>query len=127
MRFAVAISRRFALSAEDERILGEQVQALDRRSRRAYHTRLAPRIADFAKFLRAELQRSGSNESASQWAMQIGTHVVLRGYATIAEQIAMEVVGRKKVSDVVRALRSGPTMPTGAERLRGGHPGGNSL
>ena len=111
MHFASTLARRFRLSQEEERILGEQVQALDRRSRRLYHERIEPRLADFATHLRAELRAGAESDLAGRWATQIGVSVAARGYASIAEQVAMEVVGRARVADVVRMIKAGAPQP----------------
>ena len=122
MHFASTLARRFRLSQEEERILAEQVQALDRRSRRLYHERIEPRLADFATHLRAELRAGAESDLAGRWATQIGVSVAARGYASIAEQVAMEVVGRARVADVIRMLKAGGARPSARSGARGGPP-----
>ena len=120
--FSSTLTRRFRLTPEEERILTEQVQALDRRPRRLYHERVEPRLAAFAAYLRAELRVRAKSDLASRWATQIGVSVAARGYASIAEQVAMEVVGRARVADVIRMLKAGGATPPARSGARGGPP-----
>lgn len=109
LHFAALLTERFGLTPEEVAILESQVMALDRRHRRAYHRRLEPRLGEFARFFAQELCRRSEHDpaTADQWATQVGFSIAQRGFASIAEQIVIEAVGRQAVSQVIRAAKEG--------------------
>lgn len=103
-----ALAERFGLSDDERRVLAHSVVDLDRRGRRLYHRSIEPRLAEFREHVRLLFereQRDRGSDALGEWATAIGLDIVGKGYASVCDLLAMEVIGRKPVSDVVKAAR----------------------
>jgi hypothetical protein len=105
------VSERFGLSEEERHVLEHSVVDLDRRGRRLYHRSIEPRLGEFRRFVRQLFERdrqARGADAAREWATAIGLGIVGKGYASVCDLLAMDAVGRRPVSEVVRAARGSP-------------------
>jgi hypothetical protein len=108
MQIADEIGRRFALTAEERETLSLGPATMSRRQRRIYHTAIEPRLHDFRAYLEGELRRAGT-DGRKRWATTTAFAIIARGYASVADQLVIDLVGRRAVSAVMDAARGRPS------------------
>jgi hypothetical protein len=114
-----ALATRFGLGEEERRILSSSPAQLDRRLRRRYHRDIEPRLPEFRTFLQSQVQRERlalGSEADHRWATAAAFRIMRHGFVSVADQLVMDVVGRRLVSDVIRAVKArapttGPELP----------------
>lgn len=107
MRLAALLAERCGLGTAEEAVLDSQVVALDRRARRLYHRTIEPRLPTLRHALETHLRARAAEDPATprRWAELVALAVDQRGFATIAEQLVIDAVGRQEVARALRLLR----------------------
>lgn len=102
-----ALSTRTALSPEQRDLLAKGTIEYTRREKREYQRSIAPRLGEFQRRL-AEAYADQCRRDPSTtdtWAATMAFNIMSRGYATVADTLGMSVIGRRKVSDIIKNVR----------------------
>lgn len=106
-----ALARRTKLPPEHRELLSRGTVDLTRKERKLYRQSLAPCLNAYREALASsysDLCRADPS-TPDTWATAIAFNILSRGYATVADTLGMMVIGRRKVSDIVKSFRPGAT------------------
>lgn len=101
------LAEHFGLSPEEEDILRRSRVDLTRREKRLFRRELAPRMDRFRSYL-AEAYRQACRTSSTaprDWATATALSILQKGYADFTDSLALELIGRKPVSDILKYLK----------------------
>ncbi len=103
------LSSRTEVPAEHQQLLAKSAIEFTRPEKRAYHRSLEPRLDHYRQVLAdayADLCRRDP-ATPDTWATGIAFNIMSRGSASVADILGMTVVGRRRVSEIVKAVRPG--------------------
>ncbi len=103
------IASQVNLPAEHRELLTKGTIEFTRQEKRLYQRSVVPRLAEYRDALArkyAELCRKDPS-TPDAWATSIAFNIMSRGYATVADSLGLAVVGRRRVSEIVKASRPG--------------------
>jgi len=108
---------RVPVPPEHRELLAKGSFDYSRKEKKEYRRSIAPRLSEFRQALARSYAEYCRRDPATPetWATSIALNIVRRGYATVADTLGMTVVGRRKVSDVVKALKAVPSSRHHAE------------
>lgn len=103
------LARGTSLPAEHRDLLTKGTIEYTRQEKRLYQRSLAPRLAEYRGILAASYADLCRKEPSTPdtWATSIAFNIMSRGYATVADTLGMAVVGRRRVSEIIKAFRPG--------------------
>jgi len=109
-----ALARHVKLPPEHRELLARGTIDLNRKEKRLYRQSLAPRLNAYREVLASAYNDlcQADPSTPDMWATAIAFNILSRGYATVADTLGMMVVGRRKVSDIVKSFRPSPTRPS---------------
>lgn len=102
-----ALCSRIALSAEQQELLVKGTIDYSRQEKRVYERTIAPRLGEFRERLTrayAELCRRDP-ATPETWATSVAFNIMSRGYASVSDTLGMAVIGRRKVSEIIKSVR----------------------
>jgi len=106
------LASRVPLPPEHRELLTKGLLDFTRQEKRAFGQSVAPRLGEYRQALargyRDYCRRA--SDTPETWATGIALNIVRRGYATVLDTLGMNVVGRRKVSDIVKALKNSPAL-----------------
>lgn len=102
-----ALSARTDVPEEHRELLGKSTIQLTRPEKRLYRRSLEPRLEHYRRILLGSFADLCRQDPATPdtWATGIAFNIMSRGYATVADTLGMSVVGRRKVSEIINAVR----------------------
>ncbi len=106
--FIELLARQFDLDGEDRTLLSMSELEMSRRQRRHYNRRLKPKLSALRNHLQNVFKSktlSGDTEP-EEWASRVAGNIVRKGYAGIVDRLLMDIIGRKRVSDLVKVLKT---------------------
>lgn len=101
-----ALVSRVQVPPEHQDLLGKSTVLLTRAEKRLYRRSLEPRLGDYRRAVAeafADLCRAEPS-TADTWATSIAFSIMSRGYATVADTMGLMVVGRRRVSEIIKAV-----------------------
>ncbi len=96
---------------EHRELLGKSTIQLTRLEKRSYRRSLEPRLEHYRQVLLgcfADLCRRDPS-TPDTWATSIAFNIMSRGYATVADTLGLSVIGRRRVSEIIKAVRPART------------------
>ncbi len=104
------LSSRTEVPENHRDLLQKSTVELTRPEKRLYRRSLEPSLPRYRQVLEASFADLCRQDQATPdvWATSIAFNIMSRGYATVADTLGMAVVGRRKVSEIIGAVRPGP-------------------
>jgi len=101
------LAARGGLPPEHRDILGKGTLELSRQEKRIYRREVAPRLDEYRKVLARAFEELSRVDpaTADTWATSIAFNIMSRGCASAADTLGMAVIGRRKVSEIVKSFR----------------------
>lgn len=100
---------------EHRLLLTKGTMNFTRKEKKTYRLTLVPRLEQYHRALTTSFSELSSSDPglADTWAASIAFNIMSRGFATVADTLGMEVIGRRKVSDIIKSFRRSVTPDPG--------------